>query len=156
MGYYTFGCTASCACQFLSARPIVTVIQSRGCQETWHPVSTYSLLPGSRPVLSLFRMTGIYCWLSNTSVSPSLFTQPFQRDFFFSTCSSYCTDILCLWTFPTMMMGNVLKLFPRLPLATRSGQVTKLWDASEILLEQPKRHSAFFFCVCELPLLLNP
>lgn len=81
--------------------------EHRGCQETWNSVSTSSLLPGPRPVLSLLSSTCVYLWPSNTLASPALLSQPFERGSFFKTGSLYCAEILSLWTFAAIMMGNI-------------------------------------------------
>lgn len=81
--------------------------ENRGCQET--PVSTSSLLPGLRSFLGFLCSTCVYCWLSNTLVSPSLMSQPFKKGPFFLTGSLHWTEILSLWTFAAMIMENVFE-----------------------------------------------
>lgn len=80
-----------------------------GCQETWYPVSTSSLLPGCCSVLSLLCLTCLYCRPSNTSVYPSLLSLIIKWGSFFLAGSLYCTEILSLWTFDAMIMGNVFE-----------------------------------------------
>lgn len=111
--------------------------EHRGCQETWNSVSTSSLLQEPRPVLSLLSSTCVYLWPSNTLASPSLLSQPFKRGSFFQTGSLYCAEILSLWTFAAITMGNVFR-------NNLSGcPLPSGWNVCDIHVKEPKRHTAF-------------